>query len=441
MNIGKYLEAATSKIPWEDLKYITGEIMYGGHIVDDMDRVLNNAYLGYILGDKLLEDLDLVPYPSSNPVMKVNPIKTPINNTVYPFETWGTYIDAVITSESPALFGLHPNAELEYRITQTNTLFRNLIDLEPKDTSSAAQEGDSEGNKFEAVKTTCEDITAKSSDGLFDIIKMKQTREGELTPDQNVFMQECEQMKSLCDTIKKNCKDICDAIDGKLTMDERIEKLIFSLSAGRVPAKWISDGFATNRGLQSWLKSLVARIEQLKQFESNDNQCPKVVFINRLFNPLSYLTAVRQLAARKLEQELDKLDILTEPSNYYLKDNEPKGVVFKENQGVPIYGLHLQGCRFDEDNKVLDESRPKESFFVLPIIFCKVMSIEFLDPKKDLKNSYICPMYKTTDRQSTFVCFAQFRTKAPPAKWTIAGVAVILDCEKTDHIVTLKFGN
>ena len=77
----------------------------------------------------------------------------------------------------------------------------------------------------------------------------------------------------------------------------------------------------------------------------------------------------------------------------------------------------------------------------MPIIFCKVMSIEFLDPKKDLKNSYICPMYKTTDRQSTFVCFAQFRTKAPPAKWTIAGVAVILDCEKTDHIVTLKFGN
>ena len=439
--VGKYLEAATSKIPWEDLKYITGEIMYGGHIVDDMDRVLNNAYLDYILGDKLLEDLDLVPYPSSNPVMKVNPIKTPINNTVYPFETWNTYIDAVITSESPALFGLHPNAELEYRINQTNTLFKNLIDLEPKDSSGGGGEGDSEGSKFENVKNQADDIISRSSDGLFDIIKMKQTREGDLSPDQNVFMQECEQMKSLCDTIKKNCKDIIDAIDGKLTMDERIENLIFSLSFGRVPAKWISDGFATTRGLASWLKSLIARIDQLKQFESNDNVCPKVVFINRLFNPLSYLTAVRQLAARKLDQELDKLDILTEPSNYYLKDNEPKGVVFKESQGVPIYGLHLQGCRFDEDNKVLEESRPKESFFVLPIIFCKVMSIEFLDPKKDLKNSYICPMYKTTDRQSTFVCFAQFRTKAPPAKWTIAGVAVILDCDKTDHITTLKLGN
>ena len=434
--VAKYLEAATSKIPWEDLKYIVGEIMYGGHIVDDMDRVLNNSYLDYILGDKLLEDLDLVPYPSNNPVMKVNPIKTPLNNAVYPFETWASYIDAVITSESPALFGLHPNAELEYRITETNTLFRNLIDLEPKE--SGGDSGDSEGNRFDAVKGQCDDITAKSADGLFDIIKMKQTREGELTPDQNVFMQECEQMRALCELIKKNCKDICDAIDGKLTMDERIEQLIFSLSANRVPAKWISDGFATNRPLGSWLKSLVARIEQLKQFEGNDNTVPKVVFINRLFNPLSYLTAIRQLAARKLEQELDKLDILTEPSNYYLKDNEPQGIVFKESQGVPIYGLHLQGCRFDEDNKVLEESRPKENFFVLPIIFCKVMSVELLDPKKDLKNSYICPIYKTIDRQSTFVCFAQFRTKAPPAKWTIAGVAVILDCEKTDNIVNLK---
>jgi len=28
----------TGKIPWDDLKYIFGEIMYGGHIVDDWDR-------------------------------------------------------------------------------------------------------------------------------------------------------------------------------------------------------------------------------------------------------------------------------------------------------------------------------------------------------------------------------------------------------------------
>ena len=34
------------KIPWEDLRYVFGEIMYGGHITDDLDRVLCSGYLG-----------------------------------------------------------------------------------------------------------------------------------------------------------------------------------------------------------------------------------------------------------------------------------------------------------------------------------------------------------------------------------------------------------
>lgn len=39
-----YLEA-NSKVPWEDLRYLFGEIMYGGHITDDWDRRLCITYL------------------------------------------------------------------------------------------------------------------------------------------------------------------------------------------------------------------------------------------------------------------------------------------------------------------------------------------------------------------------------------------------------------
>ena len=39
-----YLEA-NSKVPWEDLRYLFGEIMYGGHITDDWDRRLCRTYL------------------------------------------------------------------------------------------------------------------------------------------------------------------------------------------------------------------------------------------------------------------------------------------------------------------------------------------------------------------------------------------------------------
>lgn len=35
----------TMKVPWEDLRYLFGEIMYGGHITDDWDRRLCRTYL------------------------------------------------------------------------------------------------------------------------------------------------------------------------------------------------------------------------------------------------------------------------------------------------------------------------------------------------------------------------------------------------------------
>jgi hypothetical protein len=39
-----YLEAYTA-IPWDDLRYMFGEVFYGGHITDGMDRRCCTTYL------------------------------------------------------------------------------------------------------------------------------------------------------------------------------------------------------------------------------------------------------------------------------------------------------------------------------------------------------------------------------------------------------------
>lgn len=48
-----YLEA-NSKVPWEDLRYLFGEIMYGGHITDDWDRKLCISYLEELMQPDLV---------------------------------------------------------------------------------------------------------------------------------------------------------------------------------------------------------------------------------------------------------------------------------------------------------------------------------------------------------------------------------------------------
>lgn len=48
-------------MPWDDLRYVFGEIMYGGHIVEDWDRRLATAYLLKYFNENLLEGMEMFP--------------------------------------------------------------------------------------------------------------------------------------------------------------------------------------------------------------------------------------------------------------------------------------------------------------------------------------------------------------------------------------------
>ena len=93
-----YLESNT-KIPWENLRYLFGEIMYGGHITDDWDRRLCRTYLLEYLQPELVEgELYLAPGfivpPSTD------------------YTGYHQYVEDYLPPESPILYGLHPNAEI-----------------------------------------------------------------------------------------------------------------------------------------------------------------------------------------------------------------------------------------------------------------------------------------------------------------------------------------
>lgn len=61
---GTSLTASTLplQVPWDDLRYLFGEIMYGGHITDDWDRRLCRTYLAEYIRPEMLEgDIHLAP--------------------------------------------------------------------------------------------------------------------------------------------------------------------------------------------------------------------------------------------------------------------------------------------------------------------------------------------------------------------------------------------
>lgn len=182
-----YMDRSTQgKVPWEDLKFIFGQIMYGGHITDDIDRVLCMAYLDYLMTDNLLDECEMLPYVEGKGLSFKCPAPVP-------YEKYIQHIETNLPGDTPLAFGMHPNAEIDFRTSQCNVLFKTLQELQPAD---SGDDGD-EGGAFSKTQIAMDYIDKLNNDvniegnkpNLEDIAgKMGE----EKTPYQNVFLQECE---------------------------------------------------------------------------------------------------------------------------------------------------------------------------------------------------------------------------------------------------------
>merc|ERR1711939_1202332 len=134
----------------------------------------------------------------------------------------------------------------------------------------------------------------------------------------------------------------------------------------KVPALWTKYGFTSTRGLNSWLTNTKHRCEQLSVWKEDPVKVPHVTFINRLKNPNSFLTAIKQVYAREKEQELTPC-----------KD------------GAYVFGFQVEGARWEASVGQLDESLPKKLFSVVPVINCR--SAPLPPEGKEDKTVYQCP--------------------------------------------------
>jgi dynein heavy chain, axonemal len=109
------------KIPWADLRYLFGEIMYGGHIVNDFDRKLCNTYLEFYMREELLDEMEM--YPFNEEEKSLSFMSPPAQG----YDKYLEHIDLTLTVETPIAFGLHPNAEIDFRTTQSNRILQTIL--------------------------------------------------------------------------------------------------------------------------------------------------------------------------------------------------------------------------------------------------------------------------------------------------------------------------
>jgi dynein heavy chain len=97
--------ASSDTVPYPDLQYLFGEIMYGGHITDDWDRRTNMTYLQVLIKPEIMSAMQLTLMPCN--------FKSP-DPTKFDRAAYVRFVDEKLPPEDPKMFGLHPNAEIGY---------------------------------------------------------------------------------------------------------------------------------------------------------------------------------------------------------------------------------------------------------------------------------------------------------------------------------------
>jgi dynein heavy chain len=96
------------------------EVQYGGRITDDLDRELFNTYGQLWLNDNIFQ-------PNY-------PFNTAITDFHYQIpdcsehSKYLDYIKIIPERDSPVIFGLHPNADLTFRLKESVEMINTLVD-------------------------------------------------------------------------------------------------------------------------------------------------------------------------------------------------------------------------------------------------------------------------------------------------------------------------
>ena len=194
-----------------------------------------------------------------------------------------------------------------------------------------------------------------------------------------------------------------------------------SMFDNQVPTMWSDQGYPSTKPLSGWMPDLKKRVKFLQDWV--DNGPPTVFWISGFFMQQSFLTGIKQNCARKNQIGVDTITFGFEVMD---TENPPP----RDDEGVYITGLFIEGASWDPVKKVLADPRPKELFQAMPPICLKPIG----NRKKPATGVYDCPVYKigtrkgtlsTTGHSTNYVLTIELPSDKPQSFWIKRGVAMI----------------
>jgi dynein heavy chain len=424
-SLRKFLEQQP-RVPWDALRYVTGQINYGGRVTDDWDRrclmsLLDNYYATEVVS---------------------NPLE-------YAFSASGTYrvpsdlthagvvkyLDALPVFDNPELFGMHENANVAYERNETANMTRLLLSLEPRENSSGGGAGISNDQRVLDVALSIQDalpanlsVADEAGPTTFKTRVVAGSDTVVMDSLATVLSQELVKFNTLLDRMRVSLVDLQRAIHGQIVMSSDLDNMFTAFLNARVPPLWSAVGFASLKPLGSWVRDLQSRVAFFRQWLVHGE--PAVFRLDVFFFPQGFMTGTLQNFARKYQAAIDSLSF----TFHVLDVDSADELAQSPADGIYVAGLWLQGARWSPSRHWLEDARAGEMFSPMSVIhFLPAANVA-----RPADGEYPCPIYKTSVRQGTlsttgistnFVLAVFLPTDRRAAYWVMTGAAFLLNLD------------
>ncbi|XP_058416307.1 dynein axonemal heavy chain 1 isoform X1 [Diceros bicornis minor] len=358
-------------IPYKVLKYTAGEINYGGRVTDDWDRrCVMNILEDFYSPEVLFPEHS---YSASGIYHQLQP--------TYNLSGYLSYIKGLPLNDMPELFGLHDNANITFAQNETYALLSTIVQLQPKSSSVGSQ------GREEIVEDMAQNILLQVPEPIN--LQNVMTKYPVLYEESmnTVLVQEVIRYNRLLQVITQTLRDLLKALKGLVVMSSQLELMAASLYNNTVPELWNAKAYPSLKPLSSWVMDLLQRLDFLQAWIQGG--IPAVFWISGFFFPQAFLTGTLQNFARKSVISIDTISF-----DFKVMHQSVSELKKRPQEGCYIHGLFLEGARWDSVAFQLAESRAKELYTEMAVIWLLPM------PNRKIQDQdfYLCPIYKTLTR-------------------------------------------
>ncbi|XP_071945990.1 dynein axonemal heavy chain 8-like [Antedon mediterranea] len=387
-------------VSWNTVRYMLGEVQYGGRVTDDYDKRLLNTFSKVWFGEHMFQDAFAF----------YTGYKIPKCKTITEYME---HIETLPLTDTPQVFGLHPNADITYQSNTSKEVLDTILNIQPKDSGGGGGE-----TRESLVSRLAKDMLEKlPPDYIPHMVKARLQKMGALSS-MNIFLrQEIDRMQRVIGLVRSTLLDLGLAIEGTIIMSESLRDALDNMYDARVPALWRKVSWESST-LGFWFTEFLERNQQFSSWIWDGR--PNVFWMTGFFNPQGFLTAMRQEVTRAHKGwALDSVTLHNEVIKSFKED-----ISSPPQEGVYVHGLSLDGAGWDRKGCKLMEATPKVLFTLLPVVH--VFAINSTAPKDP--RLYQCPVYKKPQRTDlTYITPLWLKTVQSPDHWILRGVALLCD--------------